>query len=79
VALVMTLGMTTNAQAQCCVGQILAAPIYAAGAVVVGAVSVVGGAATWVARAVSAPFEGCCTTCAPCVRPPTAYCPGSCG
>ncbi|MDR3568391.1 MAG: hypothetical protein P4L43_10215 [Syntrophobacteraceae bacterium] len=81
-ALVTTLGVSTNAQAQCCFGQILGAPIYAAGAVLTGAVAVVGGVASFVAQAVSAPFSGCCstcTTCAPCAERPAAFCHGYCG
>ena len=75
IALLMTFGSTTNAQAQCCVGEILGAPIYAAGAILSGAVAVVGGAATWVAGVASAPFNGCCTACAPaCAAPPVSFC-----
>ncbi len=80
VAMVMTFGITGNAQAQCCFGNIIAAPFYAAGAVVAGAVYVVGGAATLVAGAVAAPFScGGCTVCAPCAAPPVSFCPGFCG
>lgn len=89
VAMVMTFGVA-NAQAQCCFGNIIAAPFYAAGAVVVGAVEVVGGAASLVASAVAAPFScGACTVCAPCAAPPVScvpcamppvsFCPGFCG
>ncbi|MDR3555677.1 MAG: hypothetical protein P4L55_13045 [Syntrophobacteraceae bacterium] len=80
VALVLSMGVTTNAQAQCCFGQILGAPIYAAGAILVGAVAVVGGAASFVATTVSAPFNCCATACSPCAMPPpAAFCPGYCG
>ena len=79
VALVMTFGITTNSQAQCCVGEILGAPFYAAGAVIVGAVAVVGGAISLGAQAVAAPFNSCCTACSPCAVPRVAFCPGYCG
>jgi hypothetical protein len=79
VALVLSIGVPTNAQAQCCFGQILGAPIYAAGAILTGAVAVVGGAASFVASTVSAPFNCCATACSPCVAPPAAVCPGYCG
>ncbi len=79
VALVITFGVTTNAQAQCCFGNIIAAPFYAAGAVVGGAVSLVGGAVTAVASAVSYPFTcntGCAVvpTCATACSPPPPPC-----
>ncbi|MGC9195880.1 MAG: hypothetical protein ACP5IL_10555 [Syntrophobacteraceae bacterium] len=81
IALVVTFGVATNAQAQCySFGQIIGAPIYAAGVVLTGAAEVVGGAASLVAGAVTAPFRcGACTACAPCAAPRAAVCPGYCG
>ena len=52
VALVMTFGIATSSQAECCFGDAIAAPFYAAAVVV-------GGAASLVVEAVSYPFTAC--------------------
>lgn len=72
VALVITFGVTANAQAQCCFGNIVAAPFYAATAIV-------GGAASLVAGIVTYPFTACgchLDLCSTCVPLPAVCCPG---
>jgi uncharacterized membrane protein len=81
VALVITFGVTTNAQAQCCFGNIIAAPFYAAAAVVGGAVSLVAGVVSYPFTCNAGCFAvpTCVTACSPCVAPaPPPACPSCC-